>query len=468
MSRALIEPLSAKLRTLAARRVAAAHLPGMALGAVSGDELVWSDGIGFADVAGGRRPDADTVYRVASISKTFTATAVLQLRDGGKLRLDDPVVRFIPEFARIQARHCPVEEITLRRLLCHHSGLITEGPFDYWHSMEFPTMDAILAALPQTAAVIAPDSAAKYGNLAYALLGEVVARVSGRPFAGYVQQEIFAPLGMASSSFAPNAELLARKATGYDEHPYDDEPPPVRHTETNGIAAAAGLYTTVRDLATWISAQLRADGGCPVLAGETLAEMQHPQHVDPTWTTGFGLGWMTARKGERFDVGHGGSIHGFITQISFNVSRRLGVIVLTNQGRHTIAAETATELMDVLVEAHDREGGIPAAAADERPVPTPEAWKPLLGRYRMAGTEVQIECRGGRLRLETFPAGGRSLHAPAWLEHQDAPDHIRVIGGRGAGEVLRFLRTTAGDVTAFTLAGFVYARMQPATPGTAL
>lgn len=486
MTDPLIGPIEGKLRAIVVRGFARHHLPGAVVGVVRGDDLVWCEGFGFADIASGRRPDVDTVFRVASISKTVTATAILQLRDAGKLRLDDPLVQYIPEFWAVSCAFAPIEAITLRRLLIHHSGLVTEGPFDYWHSMEFPTMEQILARLPQTAVVIAPDSASKYGNLAYALLGEVVARVAGLPHAEYVRTHIFAPLAMDSSSFGPAAELLARKAIGYDEHPYDDDPPPVRHTETHGIAAAAGLYTTTHDLAKWLALQFRAAGdaavagpdwattganGQPapdgsVLTGHTLAEMHHPQRIDATWTAGNGLGWMSQRRGERIDVGHGGSIHGFISQVQFNVARRLGAIVLTNQGRHSAAAEIAVELIDALAPAFDQAGG--DIAREQAPVPTPVAWRPLLGRYRMAGTEVQVECRRGALRLETFPPGGRSLHAPAPLEPTAQPDQFRVTGGRGAGELLTFVPDGSGRITSFTLAGFVYALLLPALPPTAL
>lgn len=467
MGDALVDSLSDKLRRVIGRGLQKHHLPGAAAGVVHGDALVWSEGFGYADIATEQRPDQDTVFRVASISKTFTATAVMQLRDMGKLRLDDPLVRHIPEFAAVRCQHGPVEEITIRRLLCHHSGLITEGPFSYWSTMDFPTMAEILAKLPETDAVIAPDSAAKYGNLAYALLGEVVARLSGRTFADYAREEIFQPLGMSSSNFVSSPELLARKATGYEEHPYEDEPTPVRHTETHGIAAAAGLYTTVTDLAKWISFQFKEDGGerggAQVLAGRTLAEMHHPQQVDPTWTMGNGLGWMSSRRGERVDVGHGGSIHGFITQISFNVPRKLGVIVLTNEGRHAGAGEIAIEMMDLLAKAYDDAGG-----ADQeigKPAPTPAAWKPYLGRYRAWGPEVQIECRNGKLRLETYPAGQRTLHAPSALEPTAEPHVFHVAQGRGAGELLTFHLGADGAATGFTLAGFPYARLVPTKGG---
>jgi CubicO group peptidase (beta-lactamase class C family) len=149
-------------------------------------------------------------------------------------------------------------------------------------------------------------------------MGEVVARVSGLPYEHYVQQRIFDSLGMTSSTFAPEGALRERLATGYNPHPFEDEPEPAGHTSTRGITAAAGLYTTVDDLARWVALQFTSDGGDregrQVLRGRTIAEMHRPQDIDPTWKSARCLGWMAQRNGERIYHGHGGSIHGFITR----------------------------------------------------------------------------------------------------------------------------------------------------------
>ncbi|HET7770745.1 MAG TPA: serine hydrolase domain-containing protein, partial [Chloroflexota bacterium] len=191
------------------------RLPGVAVGIVRDQQLVWSAGLGFADVDRGTRPDAHTGFRVASISKTFTALAIVQLRDQGLLALDDPLLKHIREFRRAKVREGHrggVESVTLRRLLSHRSGLISEGPFSYWDTKEFPTMEEIIRALSKTEVVLAPDAGAKYSNLAFALLGEVVERLSGEPFPAYVQKHIFRPLGMSESSFEPSKAVLARMA----------------------------------------------------------------------------------------------------------------------------------------------------------------------------------------------------------------------------------------------------------------
>lgn len=461
MSDALVDRLVPTLEGRIATTSRKHHLPGVAAGIVRGDRLVWSHGFGFADVEEGRAPDDRTLFRVASISKTVTATAVLQLRDAGLLALDEPLARFIPEFASVRARAGRVEDATIRRLLSHQSGLITEGPFSYWDSMEFPPIAAILGELPETEIVIEPGLASKYSNLAYALLGELVARLSGRPFEAYVREEIFRPLGMEASSFAPEEIEPARLATGYDPHPFEDMPQPARHTPARGVAAAAGLYTCVQDLARWIALQFQADGGerqgAQVVRGATIAEMQRPQEIDATWTFARCLGWGAQRRGERIYHGHGGSIHGFITQILFSVPRRAGVIILTNEGRHSAAGTIALETLDVLVDAIEAE---PEGGAWESPRATPAAWQPLLGRYEYwRGGLLHVETREGRLRLVLPPGVESALHAPSALEPTEQAYVFRVAEGRGAGELLTFQTEPDGDVAGFTLAGFQYRKL---------
>ncbi len=455
------DPVLPKIESRLTALVAEHRLPGASVGIVRDQELAWSRGFGFADIASERPADAHTLYRVASISKTFTATAIMQLRDEGRLRLDDPLVEHIPEFAKARTRSGSIDDVTLRRLLSHRSGLITEGPFSYWDTLEFPSMERILAMLDHTEVVIAPDSANKYSNLAFALLGEVVERRSGRPYGEYVRAEILDPLGMESSAFALNDALAPRLATGYDPHPYEDEPAPAGHTHTAGIAAAAGLYTTVHDLSRWIAFQFRTGdeprGGGRVLGGRSLDEMHRPQYIDDNWTDARCLGWMGMRRGDNVYLGHGGSIHGFLTQILYNMAHRTGVIVLTNEGRNPMPNAAAIDMMDMLIEAAT---STPASAPHVKPAPTPAAWKPLLGRYHFwRGGLVQIECRAGALVLAPPTPGAISLHAPAKLEGAGAPHVFRLTEGRGNGELLTFHTSPGGSITGFDIAGFRYSKL---------
>jgi CubicO group peptidase (beta-lactamase class C family) len=387
-------------------------------------------------------------------------------------------VQHLPEFSQVRLHESVwarggIEKVTFRRLLSHRSGLISEGPFSYWDSMQFPSMEEIIAALPQTEVVLAPDAGAKYSNLAFALMGEVVERLSGQPFHAYVRQSIFAPLGMTSSSFLPEPRLLSRMATGYRPHPFEDVPEPSGHTPTNGIAAAAGLYTTVTDLARWLSLQLTAatpavgltsspvDDEAPpdpkaVLSPRSLDEMHTPQAMDADWTQARCLGWFGQRRGENVSLGHGGSMHGFITQVLFHKSSRTGVIVLTNEGRHAVASLMALDLLDTVLAAQKEH---PEPAGDALPAQTPAALRRFLGRYQLwAGAVSHVEYRQGALTLQPAPPDKVALHAPAKLAPTDDPLVYRVTQARAAGELLRF--TAEGEkITGFTISGFRYDKL---------
>jgi hypothetical protein len=188
--------------------------------------------------------------------------------------------------------------------------------------------------------------------------------------------------------------------------------------------------------------------------------MHRPQDIDPTWTMARCLGWMAQRRGERIYHGHGGSIHGFITQILFSKQHRIGVVVLTNEGRHAAANQIATEMLDRLI-----------AAAEEQepqmewapPAATPSDWRPYLGRYEYwRGGLVHVEARAGKLLLALPPGVESSLHAPAPLEPAEEPHVFRATSGRGAGELVRFQHDPDGTVRGFTLAGFQYVKLRGA------
>src|SRR5262249_3920672 len=140
----------------------------------------------------------DTLFRIASITKTFTATAIMQLRDQGKLQLDDPVTKHLPSFA-VRPREPGGQPITIRHLLTHVSGLPREADAPYWMNDQFPTREDIAKALSDLEQVFAAESRWKYSNLAVAVAGQIVSVVSGQPWDRYVTQHILDPLGMAAT-----------------------------------------------------------------------------------------------------------------------------------------------------------------------------------------------------------------------------------------------------------------------------
>ena len=441
-----------QIEALAQQTLDRYRLPGIALGIVRDGGLAWFGGYGRADLDRAEPPSADSLARVASVTKTFTATAIVQLRDAGKLALDDPLVQHIPEFSQVQVRAGTLEGVTLRRMLTHRAGLATESPIDGWGALRFPTRDEVLAALPATEVVIQQDSAWKYSNLAYGLLGEVIRRAAEQPYEAYLQAHLFDPLSMPSATFDLDDHSRTRLMTGYDPTPYRDRPAPAAYAHLDGIAAAGQLQVSIADLAQWVAFQLEGDSR--ILADASRAEMHRPQFIEADWSAGQCLGWRATRVGDRVYHEHGGGIHGFGTQVLFNRPSRTGAILFINMWPPHGGLDLAKEALERI---------LADEPADRRAVdfsPVPEAYLPLLGTYCAApGIWVDVVWRDGELRLAGSQGKSYSLHAPAELEPTDDERVFRVRGGRGAGERAIFTATPQGQVLGYALGGFEFRKL---------
>lgn len=175
------------------------YLPGLAVGIVYDQDLIWQKGFGYADVEQKTPMTPQTIFRIASITKLFTGTAVMQLRDRGKLQLDDPVEKYLPWF-KIKNRFPDAPTITIRHLMTHTSGLPGEAAFPYWTDHKFPTLGQIMETLPDQETIYPSETKFKYSNLGMALLGQVVVTASGENYATYIQNHILKPLEMNNTS----------------------------------------------------------------------------------------------------------------------------------------------------------------------------------------------------------------------------------------------------------------------------
>lgn len=351
-------------------------LPGLSIGIVHDQELVWAQGYGFSDPQNRTPAAPETVYRLGSITKLFTATAIMQLRDQGKLRLDDPVARHLPGF-KVLSPFPDAPAITIRHLLTHTSGLPREGAFPYWTTHEFPSREEILAALPGQTAIHPPGETYKYSNLGMALLGAVVAAVSGESYPDYVAKHIFEPLGMTSTAAVPSAELLSRISTPFMRRTPDGHRRVHDYYDMGGMAPAGNVVSTVTDLARFAALQFRDDpaGGEQILSGSTLREMHRPQFVYPSWGGGRGLGFAVTHRNGKNVVSHGGWIGGNRAHLLLVPSEKIAVVAMTNADDASPSpfSEQAYEVVGpVLVEAVTPQP--PERKADP-------AWEKYLGVY---------------------------------------------------------------------------------------
>ena len=303
---------------------------GLAAAIVDNGEIAWFTGVGHADLESRRTPDQLTTSRVASITKTFTATAILKLRDAGMLELEDPLVLHIPEFAAARALAGTLEGVTIKRLLTHHSGLSTEPPLPTWAKPKFPEIGRIIDAISDAEVVIPQDSQWKYSNFAFGLLGEVVHRLTGKSYTEYVGSEIIRPLDLDYTTFDIEDVGPGRIATGYiPAVPPGSDLRKAPYAHLQGLTSAGQLHSNVHDLARWIGFHTGAIESS-VLGIQSLDEMHRPVYISADWSWGQALGWRAHRRGERVYMEHGGGIHGYSSQVVFNKPARMGAITLAN------------------------------------------------------------------------------------------------------------------------------------------
>ena len=352
-------------------------IPGLSIAIVYDQEIVWTKGYGYADLKAEIPATPSTVYRLGSITKLFTASAIMKLRDEGKLRLDNPVTAYLPWF-HVSNPFPDEPEITVRELLTHTSGLPREAPFPYWTDHVFPTQAQFKEAEGHQEVLYPPDTTYHYSNLGMALLGAIVAEVSGRPWAEYVDEEILRPLGMNSSSIAPDEELLSRRATSYLMPGPDGVRGTFPYYNTGAMGPAANMVSTVEDLSRFASLQFLedADPEGQVLKNSTLRDMRRVHWVYPSFSGGRGLGFAVSRRNDTTIVGHGGWIGGNRTHLLLVPDEKIAVIVALNAddgSPYTVARQAYDAIGPALVKA-TREPTAPKGPAD------PE-WQRYVGLY---------------------------------------------------------------------------------------
>jgi CubicO group peptidase (beta-lactamase class C family) len=417
-------------RLLAERQ--ADRLPSVAAAVVRDGEIVWSNAIGLADYDTDAAATPDTQYRIGSITKTFTATAIMQLRAEGKLDLDD---RLEQHFEGV-ANGSP----TIRRLLCHLSGLQREAG-EMFVTGESPTADELVASMANVEFVLAPAEQHHYSNLAFALLGQLVARKRGQPYTDVVDERIIRPLGLGRTTWLP----AAPKAQGYLVEEYARTVWTEPETDLGGTAPAGQLWSTVEDLCRW--ATFLATGHDDVLAPAVVKEMWFPQvmYYPDQWVLGWGLGLQLHNQHGAIYGGHGGAMAGHLAGVFIDRKTKTGAASLTNSGTRGDMELFAISL---------------AAKATELRPPETRPWRPeteppadaraLLGRWWSEGNEFVFWWEDATLQAKvvgTLPGRGETTF------ERDG-DGWRAARGRERGERLRV------EDGGFVWAGYAFTRAQ--------
>jgi len=400
-----LEAVETYARSLIRHEMDRNAIAGLSIALVDDQRVVWAEGFGHADKAAGRPATAETLYRVGSISKLFTAAAAMQLAERGKLALDRPLVEALPEFT-IRSRFKSAAPITPRNILTHHAGL----PRD--HSKGMFTRDpepftALVHHVQASEAVFPPNLLFSYSNIGITLLGHAIQKASGMPFADYLQQSLLDPLGMRNAHFATGIASSGLMAKPYRRGEAVQEP-------ALRDVPAGGLTASVLDLSRFLSmifAEGRA-GDLQVLKPESVREMLRPQNVDVPLDLDFhnSLGWMLSTLGTSTIQGagpvahHAGAMIHYRAQMYALPEQRLGVVVLANSGSAGQSVDRiATEVLGLALEARtgikQRKPEGVAPAADPWPV---EKLRPYVGHYTSIAGLLRVELDGDRLRARAF------------------------------------------------------------------
>ncbi|MDE3262147.1 MAG: serine hydrolase [Acidobacteriota bacterium] len=419
-------------------------LPGLVIGIVHDQEPVWVKAYGHASLDPPVPMSADSIFRIASHSKLFTAIAVMRARDAGKLRLDDPVTDYLPWFD-IRNRHPEARPVTVRHLLTHTAGLPRESIHPAWTDFEFPEVEALRDTVSDQETTYATETKWKYSNLGFTLAGMVAEAAAGDSFADLVTDGILKPLGMDSTSVGPvPADQRDRLATGYGRRMPDGPREVFPFVDARSFDPATGLSSTVPDMLRFLSWQMRVRDrrSEEVLASNTLLEMQRVQWLHTSWNSGWGLGFSVRHTEDRDLIGHGGGYPGYRTQTQLSPGEKIGVVVFTNGGDGNPGRylDKAFEWVAPALAA--------ARAEKVKPAVWSSDWDIYLGTYRRRSGDTAVLRQENDLvilsPLSEDPSGSQGVLKPT-----DTPHVFRLESdGFGAhGELVRFEVSDAGEVT---------------------
>jgi len=426
------------------------RLPSVAAGLVRGGELVWSGAVGTVDGrADGAPVDADTQFRMGSITKTFVAVAMMRLRDEGRLDLSDRFGAHVPGSA--------LDGVTIEQLLSHAAGVQAETQGDWWERTPGAGWDDLVGSGVGTR--FRSGRRFHYSNTGYAALGRLVEVLRERPWFDVVRDELLEPLGMTRTTPRPSGVA----AQGLAVHPFADVLLPEPEHDAGAMAPAGQLWTTVGDLSKW--AAFLGGETRDLLAADTLAEMVEPHHVvdEPgqPWTGSHGLGWQVWNLDGARLAGHGGSMPGFLASLRVHLDESGGngdgsgkgapgaasdgVVLFTNTTASKVLKDLPRELLRTMRELEPASvtPWVAAGSPDVLELTGTWHWGPAVETARFVGEHLVLgEPGAGR--------GSRFRHVSGdgWVG----------LDGYYTGEPLRVLRREDGTVSHLDLATFRFTR----------
>jgi CubicO group peptidase (beta-lactamase class C family) len=442
---------------------------GLAVAVIADGALAWFHGHGLADVAAKTPITEDTVFRIGSITKTFTAIAVMQLCEQGLVNLDAPANDYLRTFRLVPVKP-NLRPATVRHLLTHTAGV------GYWRRLSDllqpgvgsgdragrsgaqPLADYYRRGLPVE---VEPGTKWVYSNHGFAALGQIVEDVSGDPLDRYLRNRLLNPLGMDHTDLVRSERVRSHLATGYVLRPHGLRPVADREIP---IPGGGGMYSTTADIARYVGALLRmaANGHPSVLRPETVASMFRPHFRPDPRVPGMGLAFELGSEGDHRTAGKTGVLSGFHSSVALAPEEGIGVIVFSNTGGLDGRGATvplATMLLRRLL-------GLSVDPIRIDIPPRPETWSQICGWYGpspgpvtnlflrvLFGAGAEVVVRGGRLMLKPLtpiPAMRRGFRLypddpdDPWVFRIYMPEfgmnlHVVFVGGPTDGTVTRLV-----------------------------
>jgi CubicO group peptidase (beta-lactamase class C family) len=354
------------------------RVPGIAYGVIVDGKLLHVAALGLRDVPAKAPVDTSTVFRIASMTKSFTAVAILQLRDAGRLSLEDPAEKFVPELKSLRYPTSDSPRITIRNLMSHAEGFPEDNP---WGDQQLAATDDDLARMLRSGIPFSnvPGVAYEYSNYGFAILGRIVQNISGMPYARYIAERVLRPLGMTSTTMQARDVPRQRLALGYrlQDGAWLEEPA----LPDGSFGAMGGMLTSSADLSRWVALMLDAwpprDGAeSPVLKRSSLREMQQVARFAPATASfdastnmlsmtsgGYAYGLRVSQTcAFGHSVAHSGGLPGFGSQMRWLPEHGVGLVALGNL-TYTGWGEVLDQARDALL----RTGGM--AAREPQPAP---------------------------------------------------------------------------------------------------
>ncbi|HEX6063292.1 MAG TPA: serine hydrolase domain-containing protein [Longimicrobiales bacterium] len=429
-------PVAARLDSIARTALSEMKIPGMSVAVIKGRDTLLFRGYGYADLENDVAATPHTVYRIGSVTKQFTAAAILRLAEQGKLSVDDTVQKFFPGYDTKGNR------VTVHHLLNHTSGIrsyTSIGPrWERTTRLEIQH-DSMIALFSSEPFDFKPGLDWRYNNSGYYLLGVIIERLSGKQYGDYLQEEFFTPLGLTSTQYCDMTRLVKGRADGYQPKPeggwINAEPMSMSHP-----FAAGALCSTVGDLAAWTRVLMAGR----VVNAPSLTRMLTPGKLSNGDAHTYGYGLFVTQLDDRREISHGGGINGFVSALAYYPADTLTVAILTNTG-----AANVTRLQRRMARAAL---GMPDFKPKDLPLTAAELAR-FAGSYQDGENAIQVSSEGGKLFWKqpswTKPERLRSEGGGVFIPESDEDVRITFLPGNARAQrlVIMYMGQKFGEAT---------------------